>query len=86
VIENMLILYRILRMARLGRQALDRFDPKFARGPRSICLDLSMEDFHPYNTDSSPYSCWPFPDALQSASQQISERRVYIPCSCDSWS
>jgi hypothetical protein len=40
-------------------QTLDRFDPEFARDPRSVCLGLSMNDFHPHNTDSSPYSCWP---------------------------
>jgi hypothetical protein len=40
-------------------QALDYFDPKFARDPRSVRLDLSMNGFHPHSTDSHPYSCWP---------------------------
>jgi hypothetical protein len=40
-------------------QALDCFDPEFARGPRSVCLGLSTDGFQSYNTDSSPYSCWP---------------------------
>jgi hypothetical protein len=39
--------------------ALDRFDPEFARDPRSVHLDLSTDGFQPYNTDSTPYSCWP---------------------------
>jgi hypothetical protein len=39
-------------------QALDRFDPKFARDPRSIRLGLSMDGFQPHRTDSHPYSCW----------------------------
>jgi hypothetical protein len=39
-------------------QTLDRFDTEFARNPRSIRLDLSMNGFQPHNTDSSPYSCW----------------------------
>jgi hypothetical protein len=25
--------------------ALNRFDPEFARDPRSVCLDLSMDGF-----------------------------------------
>jgi hypothetical protein len=37
--------------------ALDRFDPEFARDPRSVHLDLSMDDFQPYNHDSTAYSC-----------------------------
>jgi hypothetical protein len=40
-------------------QALDRFDPEFARDPRSVRLGLSMDGFQPHNTDSSTYSCWP---------------------------
>jgi hypothetical protein len=39
--------------------ALDLFDPEFARNPRSAHLGLSTDDFHPYSTDSSPYSYWP---------------------------
>jgi hypothetical protein len=38
--------------------ALDHFDPEFVREPRSVHLGLSTYDFQPYNTDSSPYSCW----------------------------
>jgi hypothetical protein len=37
--------------------ALDRFDPEFARDPRSVHLDLSTDGFQPYNTDSTLYSC-----------------------------
>jgi len=40
-------------------QALDRFDPAFARDPRSVRLGLSTDGFEPYSTNSSPYSCWP---------------------------
>jgi hypothetical protein len=39
-------------------QALDHFDPKFARDPRSVHLGLSTDGFHPHSTDSSMYSCW----------------------------
>jgi hypothetical protein len=40
-------------------EALDRFDPEFARDPKSDCLGLSMDGFHPHSNDSSLYSCWP---------------------------
>jgi hypothetical protein len=40
-------------------QALNRFDPEFARDARSVRLGLLMDDFQPHSTDSSPYSCWP---------------------------
>jgi hypothetical protein len=40
-------------------QALDCFDPKFARDPRSVHLCLSTDGFQPHNTDSHSYSCWP---------------------------
>jgi hypothetical protein len=33
-------------------QALDRFDPEFARDPKSVHLGLSMDGFQ-------PYSWWP---------------------------
>jgi hypothetical protein len=36
--------------------ALNCFDPEFARDPRSVCLGLSMDDFHPYNSDSTTHS------------------------------
>jgi hypothetical protein len=39
--------------------ALDRFDLEFARDPKSVCLDLSMDGFQPYSSDSTTYSCWP---------------------------
>jgi hypothetical protein len=39
--------------------ALDRFDPEFARDPRSVCLGLLTGGFQPYNSDSNTYSCWP---------------------------
>jgi hypothetical protein len=40
-------------------QALDRFDPEFARDARSVRLGLLMDVFQPHITNSSPYSCWP---------------------------
>jgi hypothetical protein len=40
-------------------QALDRFDPEFARDIRSVRLGLSTDGFQPHSTDSSPYSCLP---------------------------
>jgi hypothetical protein len=39
--------------------ALDRFNPEFARDPRSFHLDLSVDGFQPYSFDSIAYSCWP---------------------------
>jgi hypothetical protein len=41
-------------------QALDRFDLKFARDPRSVRLGLSVDGFQPYNSDSTVYSYWQF--------------------------
>jgi hypothetical protein len=38
-------------------QALDHFDLEFARDPRSVRLSLSTDGFHPYSSDSTPYSC-----------------------------
>jgi hypothetical protein len=40
-------------------EALDRFDPEFARDHRSVRLDLSTDGFQPHNEASSQYSCWP---------------------------
>jgi hypothetical protein len=40
-------------------EALDRFDPEFARDPRSVCLGLSMDALQPHSEASSPYSRWP---------------------------
>ncbi|XP_025811686.1 uncharacterized protein LOC112889329 [Panicum hallii] len=40
-------------------QALDRFDPEFARDPRSARLGLSTDGFTPYTNNSTSYSCWP---------------------------
>jgi hypothetical protein len=37
--------------------ALHRFDPEFARDPRSVRLGLSTDGFQPYNSDSIAYSC-----------------------------
>jgi hypothetical protein len=39
-------------------QTLDRFDPEFARDPRSVRLGLSTDGFQPHNNDSHSYSCW----------------------------
>jgi hypothetical protein len=40
-------------------EALDHFDPEFARDPSSVRLSLSMDGFQPHNEASSLYSCWP---------------------------
>jgi hypothetical protein len=40
-------------------QTLDHFDLEFARGLRSVRLDLSIDGFQPYISDSIAYSCWP---------------------------
>jgi hypothetical protein len=37
---------------------LDHFDPEIARGPRSVSLGLSTDDFQPYSSYSTAYSCW----------------------------
>jgi RNase P/RNase MRP subunit p30 len=37
--------------------ALDHFDAEFARDPRSVHLDLSMDGFQSYSSDSTAYSC-----------------------------
>jgi hypothetical protein len=39
-------------------EALDYFDPEFARDPRSVLHVLSTDGFQPHNEASSPYSCW----------------------------
>jgi hypothetical protein len=39
-------------------QALDRFDPEFARDPRSVRLGLSTDGFTPYTNNSTSYSYW----------------------------
>jgi hypothetical protein len=36
--------------------ALDRFDPEFARDPRSVRLDLLTDGLQPYSSDSTTYS------------------------------
>jgi hypothetical protein len=53
-------------------------------GPKSVHFGLSMDGFHPYNSDSTVYSCWPI--FMMSYNLSPSEGRVYIPCSCDSGS
>jgi hypothetical protein len=40
-------------------EALNCFDPEFARGSRSVHLGLSTDGFQRHNEASSPYSCWP---------------------------
>jgi hypothetical protein len=40
-------------------EALDCFDPKFARDPRSVRLGLSTDGFQPHSEANSPCSCWP---------------------------
>jgi hypothetical protein len=39
-------------------QALNRFDPKFARDSRIARLGLSTDGFHPYSSNNIAYSCW----------------------------
>jgi hypothetical protein len=39
-------------------EALDCFDPEFAREARSVCIGLSMDGFQPNSEASSPYSYW----------------------------
>jgi hypothetical protein len=39
--------------------AMDHFDPEFARDPKGVRLGLSMDDFQPYSSDSTAYSCMP---------------------------
>jgi hypothetical protein len=38
-------------------QALDHFDPEFARDTRSVHHGLSMDSFQPHSTNCHPYSC-----------------------------
>jgi hypothetical protein len=40
-------------------EALDHFDPKFARDPSIVRLGLSTDGFQSHSEASSPYSCWP---------------------------
>jgi hypothetical protein len=40
-------------------EAMDCFDPEFARDPRSVLLALSMDGLQPHSEANSPYSCWP---------------------------
>ena len=40
-------------------QALDHFDPSFARDSRIVQLGMSTDGFTPYSTSATPYSCWP---------------------------
>jgi hypothetical protein len=61
-------------------EALDRFDPEFARNPRSIRLGLSMDGFQPHDEANSLYSCWPVSSCLTICHQQMSETRFCIPC------
>jgi hypothetical protein len=58
VIANTQILCSILLRSEAW-EALDRFDPKFARDPRSVHLDLSTDGFQPHSEVNSPYSCSP---------------------------
>jgi hypothetical protein len=42
-----------------AREALDFFDPKYAREPRSVLLALSIDGFQPHSDANSLYSSWP---------------------------
>jgi hypothetical protein len=39
-------------------EALDRFDQKITRDPRSVCIGLSMDGFQPHSEANSLYSYW----------------------------
>jgi hypothetical protein len=39
-------------------EALDRFDPEFARDPRSVHLGLLTDGFQPHSDANGPYFCW----------------------------
>jgi hypothetical protein len=39
-------------------EAMDLFDPEFARDTRGVHHGLSTDGFHPHSTDSSPYCYW----------------------------
>jgi hypothetical protein len=39
-------------------EALDHFDPEFARDSKSVRLGLLMDGFQPHSEASSLYSCW----------------------------
>jgi hypothetical protein len=40
-------------------EALNRFDPEFARDPRSVRLGLSTDGFQTHSEANRLYSCWP---------------------------
>jgi hypothetical protein len=40
-------------------EAQDRFDPKFARDPKSVRVCLLTDGFQPHSKANSPYSYWP---------------------------
>jgi hypothetical protein len=40
-------------------EAMDHFDPEFAKDPRSVHFGLSTDGFQPHSDASSSYSCWP---------------------------
>jgi hypothetical protein len=45
-------------------EALNHFDPEFARYPKSARLSLSMDGFQPHNEASSPYFAGQFLSCL----------------------
>jgi hypothetical protein len=40
-------------------KVLDRFDADFASNARNVHLGLATYGFHPFSTNSAPYTCWP---------------------------
>jgi hypothetical protein len=38
---------------------MDRFDPEYARDPRSVRIGLSTNGFQHHSENNRPYSCWP---------------------------
>jgi hypothetical protein len=40
-------------------KVLDRFDADFASDARNVHFGLATYGFHPFSTNSTPYSCWP---------------------------
>jgi hypothetical protein len=39
-------------------KAVNIFDANFASDARNACIRLTTDDFDPFGTNSTPYSCW----------------------------
>jgi hypothetical protein len=40
-------------------KVLDKFVADFASDARNVRFRLAIDGFHPFSTNSTPYSCWP---------------------------